>query len=158
MKRKLPASSEGAVKAMKSQHESYTSPRRLSGYSGHLNPDTTSESTEDTTGNPSNGSTTQCDGNETVTESTNVNIDNTSSMYFLQSRGSETITESVNASIAINNVPMQLIEHKSSGVSFGATFGNYNIDVYPVTVIEDDTALFEESHETVQDTVDKYYV
>ena len=108
--RKIAASLEGADKAMASQHESYTSPRRLPGYSVHLNPYTTSEPTEVTTG--------------------------------------KTIT--------VNNVPMQLIEHKSLGESIGTNLGNCSRCIHPVTGIADDIALFEETQETVQGTVGKY--
>jgi hypothetical protein len=179
--RKIAASFEGEDKAMKSQNESYTSPRRLSGYSVH--PNTTSESTEVTTGNrskelfmecsgnetvidssntsirnPINEFTTQFRENETVIESANSSIGNPSNEPLLQSRGSETITESANASIAnrINNVPMQLIEHKRSGESFGANVGNCSRYIHSVTGREDVTALIEETQETVQSTVGKY--
>ena len=171
--RKIAASFESAVKAMKSQHESYISPLRLPGNYVHHNPDTTSESTKVTTGNrskelfiesananirnPSNEFVMQCRGNETITEHANASIGN-SNESLLQSHESETINESANANIAnrINNVPMQLIEQKSSGESFGANVGNCR-DFYPGTGIED-MALFEETQETIQGTVGKYYV
>jgi len=97
--RKIAASFEGAVKAMKSQHESYTSPLRLPGYSVHHNPDTTSESTEVTTGNRSKELFMDCRGNETVIESANANIRNPSNEFTMQCHGNETITEPANASI-----------------------------------------------------------
>ena len=90
----MAASFEGEDKAMKSQNESYTSPRRLPGYSVH--PNTTSESTEVTTGNRSKELFMECSGNETVIESANSSIGNSSNEPLLQSRGSETITESAN--------------------------------------------------------------
>ena len=66
IKIKKTASFEGTVKAMKSQNESYTSSRRLPGYSVPLNPNSTSESTEVATGNRSKELSMECSGNETV--------------------------------------------------------------------------------------------
>lgn len=78
---------------------------------------------------------------------------------FMQCLGNETVTKSANANTAngINNVPMQLIEQKSSAESFGANVGNCSRDFHPGTDIEDAKALFEEMQETVQGTVGKYY-
>jgi hypothetical protein len=90
-KRKKPASFEGIVKAMKSQNESYTSSRRLPGYSEPLNANSTSESTEVTTGNRSKELSMECSGNETVIESSNTSIRNSSNEFTTQFRGNETV-------------------------------------------------------------------
>jgi hypothetical protein len=90
-KRKKPASFEGIVKAMKSQNESYTSSRRLPGYSEPLNANSTSESTEVATGNRSKELSMERSGNETVIESSNTSIRNSSNEFTTQFRGNETV-------------------------------------------------------------------
>ena len=81
-----------SFEAMKSQNESYTSSRRLPGYSVPLNPNSTSESTEVATDNRSKELSMECSGNETVIESSNTRSRNCSNELTTQLfRGKETV-------------------------------------------------------------------